>query len=243
MKALSLLIILFIATSFSPANKKSGSAYKIQKLKTPPKIDAVWDKAPWNKIVAIPITNYMGEKPDHIPFTQAKIAYDNSALYVIFRVEDRYVKAVHKNNQEMVCKDSCVEFFFSPGNNSKKGYFNIEMNCGGVFLFNYQLTPKSERIKISDEDIQQIEVAHTMPKLVEQEIEDKTTWIVEYRIPFSILKKYYSFTAPESGTVWRANFYKCADHTSHPHWLTWAPVDYPTPNFHLPEYFGMVEFQ
>ena len=42
---------------------------------------------------------------------------------------------------------------------------------------------------------------------------------------------------------WRANFYKCADRTSHPHCLTWAPVDFPVPNFHLPRSFGVLEFE
>ncbi len=243
MKAFSLLAILFIATSFAPKNNEIDSVYKIKRVGTPPKIDAVWDKVPWKNIRPISISNYMGEKPGHIPFTQAKLAYDNYAVYVIFRVEDRYVKAVHENNQESICKDSCVEFFFSPHNNSSEGYFNLEMNCGGVFLFNYQITPKSERTEISDGDMQLIEVAHTLPKIIKKEIKNKTTWVVEYSIPFSVLQNYDSFSAPQKGTVWRANFYKCADHTSHPHWLTWAPVDNPTPNFHLPGFFGAIEFQ
>ncbi len=243
MKTVLLLIVLFITTSFVPVNKETFSVYKVQKLTAPPKIDAVWDKAPWKRIVAIPITNYMGDKPEHLPFTQAKMAYDNSAIYIIFRVEDQYIKAVHSKNQEMVCRDSCVEFFFTPDNKSNKGYFNLEMNCGGVFLFNFQKSAKSGRIYIADEDIEQIEVAHTLPKLIENEITEKTTWVVEYRIPFSVLKKYYNFSEPQNGTVWRANFYKCADRTSHPHWLTWAPVNSPRPNFHLPEYFGVIEFQ
>ncbi|MCB0276848.1 MAG: diguanylate cyclase, partial [Calditrichaeota bacterium] len=26
------------------------------------------------------------------------------------------------------------------------------------------------------------------------------------------------------------------------HWLTWAPVEHPKPNFHLPEFFGTLVF-
>jgi hypothetical protein len=47
---------------------------------------------------------------------------------------------------------------------------------------------------------------------------------------------------PAPGVRWRANFYKCAEHNSHPHWLMWAPIDFPKPNFHLPEFFGTLEF-
>ena len=117
------------------------------------------------------------------------------------------------------------------------------MNCGGTMLFNHQMKPRKERVVISDKDIQQIEVAHTLPEIVDPEIVEKTTWAVEYRIPFSVLDNYQDFSKPVTGSVWRANFYKCADKTSHPHWLTWALVEFPTPNFHLPNYFGILEFQ
>ncbi len=40
----------------------------------------------------------------------------------------------------------------------------------------------------------------------------------------------------------RANFYKCADLSAHPHFLSWNKVDVPTPNFHLPEFFGTLYF-
>ncbi len=26
-------------------------------------------------------------------------------------------------------------------------------------------------------------------------------------------------------------------------WLTWAPVDYPEPKFHLPDFFGRLDFE
>lgn len=33
------------------------------------------------------------------------------------------------------------------------------------------------------------------------------------------------------------------DNTSHPHWLTWAPVPSPRPDFHTPRSFGTLEFE
>src|SRR3546814_9695772 len=34
------------------------------------------------------------------------------------------------------------------------------------------------------------------------------------------------------------NFYKCGDDLPEPHYVAWNPIDNPTPNFHLPQYFG-----
>lgn len=240
------ITILFFAVSTLMLNcnpSETISTYKVFRINTPPEINAVWDKMPWSEIEPLQIQHHMGDKPEHFPFTQAKIAYDSAAVYIIFRVVDRYVKSVHNKSQDPVCLDSCVEFFFSPGESTKTGYFNLEMNCGGTMLFHHQIKPRTNSTRISGDHIQQIEVAHTLPDIVDPEIEEETTWIVEYRIPYSVLSNYHTFSKPEAGSVWRANFYKCADETSHPHWLTWAPIDFPTPNFHLPEYFGILEFQ
>ncbi len=243
MKVIIFLSVFFIGTTISPDQFETPSNYKVVKLSSPPEINAVWDKKPWSDIEPVQLALYMGDKPDHFPFTQAKMAYDDHAVYIIFRVEDQYVKAVHSQNQDPVCRDSCVEFFFSPEDDIKNGYFNLEMNCGGTMLFNHQIKRATEVVLISDSDMHQVKVAHTMPRIVNEEISKKTTWVVEYSIPFSILSNYQTATSPEAGDVWRANFYKCGDRTSHPHWLTWAPVDYPKPNFHLPQFFGSLEFQ
>jgi len=217
------------------------NTYKVTRLSTPASVDAVWEKAPWNDVPSLEIKNYMGDKPDHIPNVLAKLAYDDNAIYVIFRVQDQYVRAIRTKHQEGVYKDSCVEFFFSPEGKVDNGYFNLEMNCGGTMLFHHQ-TQVRKGVNISPEDIDRIEVAHSLPKKVDPEIQEPTTWTVEYRIPFDILEKYHDLTPPTPGSTWRANLYKCADETSHPHWLTWSPIDLPRPNFHVPEAFGTLVF-
>ena len=35
----------------------------------------------------------MGEYPLHFPDTRVKLAYDDQAIYLMFRVQDRYVRA------------------------------------------------------------------------------------------------------------------------------------------------------
>ncbi|MBT3274078.1 MAG: carbohydrate-binding family 9-like protein, partial [Spirochaetales bacterium] len=162
---------------------------KIMKLANRPAVDAIWDKPSWQNAPAIIIENHMGRTPEHFPRTMAKIAYDDEALYVIFKVDDRYVRAVADSHQGNVCRDSCVEFFFTPGTDTAAGYFNLEMNCGGTMLFHFQVEPRKDRAVISESDIRQIEVAHTMPRIVEPEMNEPVTWQVEYRIPINILEK------------------------------------------------------
>ena len=217
--------------------------YDVTRISPDIEVDARWDKFPWKGIDSLSIGNHMGEEPEHRPKVQAKAAWDGRALYVLFRVEDRYVRAVIEEYQGPVCRDSCVEFFFTPGTDISAGYFNLEVNCGGTALFNFQKRPREDVVPISREDFERIEIAHSMPGRVEPEIRSPVTWTVEYRIPLDILEKYTEVTPAAPGVEWRANFYKCADQTSHPHWLTWSPVDFPRPNFHLPEHCGTLVFR
>jgi hypothetical protein len=185
----------------------------------------------------------MGSQPVHFPKTEVKIAYDEMAIHLMFRVEDRFVRAVAPEDQGNVWEDSCVEFFFTPDSDLSTGYFNLEINCGGTLLFHFQPGAGRDKIVIPRRECAGIWREHSLPSIVDPEIQEPVTWTVAYGLPLALLKKYCRAVMPAPGVVWRANFYKCADRTSHPHWLTWSPVDFPKPNFHLPRSFGILEFQ
>jgi len=228
------------------ANQKADAMYEkyqVQWLKDTTKLEGKWGGEVWKDVESIEVKHFMGDEPEHKPKTEAKVLYDEQFIYVIFRVEDRFIRAVAQNYQDSVCQDSCVEFFFTPGADFSLGYFNIEINCGGTMLFNYQSAPGVNVVAISDSDCDKVKIYHSQPKIIEPEKQQPTTWVIEYRVPFDVLEKYCPITRPAPAVSWRANFYKCADSTSHPHWLTWSVVDYPVPNFHLPQYFGTLEFK
>lgn len=231
--------------------EKSGSApikedaeYLVKRLKKGSNpIDANWDKAQWKKIKAVTLDYHMGKDPKFLPKVQAKLMYDDKNIYGIFKVEDRYVRSVVQEYNGNVSGDSCVEFFFSPDSEKPLSYFNLEINAGGTPLIFYISKPWDDFTKLGKEDIDQIEIAHSLPEVVEPEISAHTTWTIEYRIPISMLKKHSNVTQPKKGTVWKANFYKTGSRTSNPNFLTWSFVDNPKPNFHLPQFFGTLKFQ
>ncbi|MEQ8878562.1 MAG: carbohydrate-binding family 9-like protein [Cyclobacteriaceae bacterium] len=247
-------VLLFVALlCIQCNNQKKGKAematdthtntYQVKKINGSQEIDADWDKPIWKETQSLQLKNYMGDKPDHFPETSAKVRYDEDHIYVIFQVHDRYIRAIAKETNGRVYQDSCVEFFFSPGEDVDRGYFNFEANCKGVFLFQYHPGSDGSKGSFTQEEYDQITISHSLERDVEVESSEPETWTLEYKIPYSILSNYIPVDKPKPGVIWRANFYKCADKTSHPHWLTWAPVDHPTPNFHLPEYFGQLTFE
>ena len=217
--------------------------YRIGKAKEAVRLEGKWEGGVWQGVESVDVKHFVVREPEHKPKVQAKVSYDEQFLHVIFRVEDKYVRAVAQKYQDMVCKDSCVEFFFTPGEDLSIGYFNFEINCGGMMLVYHQLAVGKNARALDESDCDKVEIYHTMPKIVEPEIQEPTTWIIQYRVPFEMLEKYCAVNRPMPGVVWRANFYKCADATSHPHWLTWSVVDRPGPDFHVPEFFGTLEFQ
>jgi hypothetical protein len=217
-------------------------SYLVMRLTRPVQVDARFEKFPWVEIPSLNLDHHMGYTPTHFPGVRVKLAYDQDALYAIFKVEDRFVCARKRAYQERVCEDSCVEFFFTPGEDIDQGYFNLEVNCGGTVFFQHQFRRHIAEKPVSIPDFNQLMIAHSLPKIVDQEITESLTWVVEYRLPFAILANYAPLIQPNSAVTWRANFYKCADKCSSPHWLTWSPVDLPTPDFHRPEFFGILIF-
>jgi hypothetical protein len=243
LKMIYILAILLFTSCISTQTKMNDeNIYHIDKTEHPVKIDGVWDKLPWKHVEAIGIDNFMGRIPDFKPVVKAKMLYDEENLYVIFHVQDRFVRCITDEINGPVWEDSCVEFFFSPDVEFPERYFNLEVNCAGTPLMHYNITPRKDIKKLDVEDIKRIEIAHSLP-ITYHEITEPVTWTIEYKIPLEILKKYSKITHPGPGIIWKANFYKIADKTSNPHYLTWNIVENDKPDFHLPKYFGNIIFK
>jgi hypothetical protein len=208
---------------------------------------ADWDTPQWQQAETLEISHYPWPDSGHRPQTLARVLYDDQALAIHFRVEDQYVRAVAQRFQDSVCTDSCVEFFVAPRPDSQ-AYFNFEVNCGGTMLL-YRCPDRTEsqagqgNQSVSDADGQTIGIAHSLPKIVDPELTEPTTWTVEYHVPFALFGQYLDAPPVRSGSQWKANFYKCGDRTSHPHWGSWQPVDTPVPNFHQPDFFQPIVFE
>lgn len=243
---LMICLICLPGYSFDQVKKKVHQMehiYEVKACKQEMIIDADWNKPVWKETQPVRLENFMGERPAHFPPVEMKMRYDNNNIYVIFKVDDQYVKAVATETNGRVWEDSCVEFFFTPGPDSRAGYFNLETNCIGTFLLQYHNLAANDDGFVSQADNQGIEIKSSIQIDVSEEYKDPLTWFLEYKMPLDFLKNYLSYEQPAPGVRWRANFYKCGDKTSHPHWLTWAPVDFPQPKFHLPEFFGTIEFR
>ena len=204
----------------------------------------LWDGPAWIQADTLELENFRAEGSSHRPETSARLLYNSDGIFGIFRVADRYVRAVRTRYGEPVYKDSCVEFFVRPS--SDKGYFNFEFNCGGTLLCSCITDPERtqegfmEFIAVPEEEAKLVNIYHSLPQVVFPEIVKPVTWVLEFFIPFTLFEKYVGALGKVQGSGWKANFYKCGDETSHPHWASWQPVLHL--NFHMPECFGTIKF-
>jgi hypothetical protein len=221
-------------------------SYRVRRTAAAPGFAGAWSSDPWAGAPPLAIEHFHPRSSDHRPKTQARLLFDDRFLYAIFRVEDRYVRAVATSFQGPVWTDSCVELFVRP--RQDRGYFNFEMNCGGTLLLYYIEDPTRTAdgfvkfTKVEERQLAGMRVFHTLPKTVDPEIRAPLTWIVEYSVPFGLLAAYLGSAVRAGGASWRANLYKCADQCSHPHWASWAPIGEEL-NFHQPERFGLLQFE
>ena len=83
-------------------------------LKTPcpalQQISALLDKQPGR--LMIDTINWKGY--DYKPDVELSIAYSDNEIFLKYYITENYFKAEKTDSNQMVCEDSCVEFFFSP---------------------------------------------------------------------------------------------------------------------------------
>ncbi len=219
--------------------------YHVRPARLLPDLQGRWDGPAWGQADTLEVANFRPESSDHRPQTLARLLYSRAGIFGLFLVKDRYVRCVRTRYNDFVSNDSCVEFFVQP--KADRGYLNLEFNCGGSLLCFYIVDPTrvagrfKEFTPLAEEDGREILRYHSLPGVVDPEIEAPTEWRLEFFVPFALLEKYVGAIGSVQEQEWRANFYKCGDETSHPHWASWTPLD--ALNFHRPRCFGKIQFE
>lgn len=142
-----------------------------------------------------------------------------------------------QNPNDPVCKDSCMECFLDvfPAN-KYKGYINIEMNALGTCLCAFGPN-RHDRKFLTDLGLPHPEVT------IERTTRDGgECWMARTFISKKVIETLYEMPCNlKRGHQMRANFYTCAEDVEHPYWGSWAPVG--KLDFHMPEYFGLLEIE
>ena len=179
--------------------------------------------------------NWEGYK--YKPDVNLAIAYSDKEIFLKYFVTENYFKAEKTDSNDMVCEDSCVEFFVSPGDDGI--YYNMEFNAIGTCLLGVGYDRASSK-RVNPEIISKIRRITSAGTTPFKEKTGEYTWTITIAIPFEVF--FMHKISDLKGKSFRANFYKCGDKLTVPHYVTWNPVGTKEPDYHQPEYFGMLKF-
>lgn len=180
---------------------------------------------------AIETINWTKDYP-YAPVAEFRIAHTSDALLIDYRVTEDEVRAVEQIDGGHVWEDSCCEFFSSPADDGT--YYNIECNCIGTLLVahghgrdNREMAPQTVMDKIMRYS--------SLGRKTFGVRSGKISWQLSLIVPYAV---YFKHEQPLLCDQMTANFYKCGDKMTQPHFLSWNPIDTPLPDFHRPECFG-----
>ena len=161
------------------------------------------------------------------PQTNFTLAHTDEILYVRFEVKGEVPLATKTHDLELVNEDACVEMFIANQDNTH--YWNFEFNPTGVCNASHRKERKVDVVRLNPEQLasvqrygQQLCAAH---------------WTLLVGIPLALIELDLSREHAR-----RANFYKCGDKTPMKHYASWNPIVAEAPAFHLPEFFGEIQF-
>ena len=120
------------------------------------------------------------------------------------------------------------------------------------YIITWNVTVLEDCLSVREQDAPTVNIApqevldkvQRWSSLGQEDFEERIgdcSWEVALVIPYSAFFM-HNITSLDGKAI-RANFYKCGDKLQTPHFLSWNPIDLEKPNFHCPEFFGMLRFK
>lgn len=169
---------------------------------------------------------------DYKPAVQFSIAHNGYSVLLKYDVEETETLARFTQPNQPVYRDSAVEFFIAFDQN---GYYNLEFNSLGTCLGGYG----ADRDHRTGQPAALLKTIQALPEK-KPAVGVLSKWSLTLAIPVSVFR--FDPITSLNGKKCRVNFYKCGDDLLKKQYLAWSNIDWPAPNFHLPQFFGDAEF-
>jgi len=172
------------------------------------------------------------QKFPYKPLTTVCMARSDDALFILFQVHGNCLRAVNTVDNQPVNEDSCVEFFVKKADSEY--YYNFEFNCIGVCKAAKNLKTRENSTIFTSDQLSRIKRWSSLGPKAFKELSGLFSWDICVKIPFELI----DVDPKKTPEKLLGNFYKCADETEQPHYVSWAPISTEKPDFHRPEFFG-----
>ncbi len=175
------------------------------------------------------------ERFPYAPEATAFSAYTADSLVISYEVIGYDLRALETADNQHPWENSCCEFFVACGAGE---YMNFELACNGSLLV-ARGSGRDGRTQLGLDALSRIKRFGSLELGRVYDIVDEIReWGIAIVIPFDIICGKPG--VPDSLDV---NFYKCANKSAHPHFLSWNQIKTPAPDFHRPEFFARMLFE
>ena len=182
----------------------------------------------WDAVPSVDL-RHTGWLPPNAVCAAAQACHNGQTLFLRLEAQEPEIRATLRGPLDMVCNDSCLEFFFAPMAGDRR-YFNFECNPLGTLYLGFG-AERETRVRQKVQREEQFQIA---PYFTDR------GWGLTMAVPLDFIRLYFpgfSFSGEAAG-----NFYKCGDKTPRPHYLSWAPMTGAGPDFHRRQDFGRLVF-
>lgn len=169
------------------------------------------------------------------PFTLFTLARGQNELYVRFFVRGNCLRAVNSTDQSPVEEDSCVGLVLKDPVSGQ--LYDFAFNCIGTCRA--YLKDKAGKQLLEADMLSKIRRFSDLLPRPFHEMEGIFNWQLVVAIPFSLI----GISAEAVPSSLSANFYKRADQTSLPHFLSWKQIKSEERDFAHPEFLGQLAFE
>jgi hypothetical protein len=213
--------------------------YSVKKVSQKIVIDGILDESDWDHAESVGDFIFPWWEEGEKEQTEVKLLWDDTFLYISYKVDDKYIWADHYDTNATTYMDDCVELFWNPDPENQEKYNMFEINAIGNLLSVYTGSGVSIHERISR--IMVPHVAQTVQGTVNNDDDIDTGWILEVAVRFSDYPELSVKSAPEPGDMWRIGLNRLGGKTNPQH-SQWSSEQGEKPSFHTPKFFGNIFF-
>lgn len=202
---------------------------------------------PWSSADIAVIDQFNWYESGPRPVTRVRGLYDESALYLQFRVADEQIVSRVTELNGPTFEDSCVEFFATPAPGENARYLNFEANPCGTFKMAWMEPGWNVRdlgrTYVTPDQAASIRVETSEPGPTREPTASDDGWWLAVALPFETLSDLTGLDlGPTSDDRWRANFHRTGV-ASRSQEASWNPIGTADKQFHSPGHFGWLVFE
>lgn len=167
-------------------------------------IDGKMNETDWIKSDFHTFPNvYFAEKPSDIQETEFRILWDTTAIYLFYKIKDKFITARETERDGLPFLDDCAEFFIIPAPKSANTHICFEINVNkainDIVFVNDFYEGHSLSVKAYNPDI---EVAVNVQGTINDNSDIDTGWSMEVAIPLTAFKGTDRLFPLQENTVW-----------------------------------------